>query len=85
MKLSIWRAVVLGLSTLTAASAQNGLLRIDHYVKIKSAVPAIAGQSAQIYVREVVRADEALRSRPAADKVALFIHGAGTQIGRAHV
>ena len=55
----------------------SGVLRVDHYVTVKSAVPSIAGQTTSIYVREVVRPD-ALRGNPAPDKVALFIHGAGT-------
>ncbi len=42
---------------------------------MKSIVPAIAGQQAQIYVRE--RVAEGLKS-PAADRVVLFVHGAGT-------
>jgi pimeloyl-ACP methyl ester carboxylesterase len=60
-----------------AAWAQQ-LSRIDHYVRVQSAVPAMEGQPAQIYVREVVRADAALRSAPAPDRVVLFVHGAGT-------
>jgi hypothetical protein len=31
------------------------LVRIDHYVGVRSTVPAIAGQMTSIYVREVVR------------------------------
>ena len=54
------------------------LLRIDHYVSVKSAVPAITGQAAQLYVREVTRAATVLRGNTLADRVALFIHGAGT-------
>src|SRR5205823_5923137 len=50
----------------------------DHYVQVRSTVPAISGQSTQIYVREVVEAGTVLRSGPSADRVALFIHGAGT-------
>lgn len=63
-----------------AATALGGdeLVRIDHYVRVKSAVPAMAGQYAQIYVREVVQPGAALRGAPARDRVALFIHGAGT-------
>ena len=49
------------------------LLRIDHHVAVKSAVPAIAGQTAQIYVREVVVAGAALRGPVAPDKVVLFL------------
>jgi pimeloyl-ACP methyl ester carboxylesterase len=63
-----------------AAFADDGqrLLRIDHHVAVKSTVPAIAGQTTQIYVREVVVAGAALRGPVAPDKVVLFVHGAGT-------
>jgi pimeloyl-ACP methyl ester carboxylesterase len=54
------------------------LLTIDHFVRVRSTAPSMAGQPAQIYVRERVLAGSALRGRPAADRVALFIHGAGT-------
>ena len=54
------------------------LLRIDHYVQVRSEVPAIQGQSTQIYVREVVEPGAIARGGPAPDRVALFIHGAGT-------
>ncbi len=30
------------------------LLRVDHYVRVRSSVPVIKGQDAEIYVREVV-------------------------------
>ena len=65
---------------LSSARADDGirLLRLDHYVSVRSAVPAIAGQNAQIYVREVVEAATVLRGGPAQDRVAFFIHGAGT-------
>lgn len=61
-------------------SADDGqqLLTIDHYVGVVSKVPAIAGQRAQIYVRERVSAGVALRGPVAADRVVLFVHGAGT-------
>jgi len=41
-------------------------------------VPAIAGQIAQIYVREVALPGVILRAPVAADRVILFVHGAGT-------
>ena len=71
---------ILGLILVTAGFGDDGdrLLRIDHYVQVQSSVPAISGQSTEIYVREVVEAGTVLRSGPAADRVALFIHGAGT-------
>ena len=54
------------------------LLTIDHFVRVKSTAPSMPGQPAQIYVRERVQAGPALRGGPAADRVALFVHGAGT-------
>src|SRR5439155_25787665 len=78
-------AVVAGLSVEARfggvrAKADDGarLLTIDHFVKVKSTVPAIAGQTAQIYVRERVQAGTALRGAVGADRVVLFVHGAGT-------
>jgi pimeloyl-ACP methyl ester carboxylesterase len=70
-------------TVIVAASAvfgQNtsGLLSIDHYVRVKSMTPGMTGQLAQIYVREVVLPGVALRSRPPAGRVVLFVHGAGT-------
>jgi pimeloyl-ACP methyl ester carboxylesterase len=49
---------------------------MNHYVRVKSTAPGFAGQDAQIYVREVALAGTA--SREAADRVVLFVHGAGT-------
>ena len=51
------------------------ILSVDHKVAVKSTVPAMAGQTAQIYVRE--RVAEGLKNT-AADRVVLFVHGAGT-------
>ena len=76
MKLTI--AVLLSLAAICFADDGDRLLRLDHYVPVHSTVPAIAGQMTQIYVREVVEAGTALRGGPASDRVALFIHGAGT-------
>ena len=52
-----------------AAFGDDGqrLLRVDHYVKVHSTVPAIDGQTTQIYVREVVTAGEALREAAGPD------------------
>jgi pimeloyl-ACP methyl ester carboxylesterase len=63
-----------------AAFADDGerLLRLDHYVAVRSTVPAIAGQETAIYVREVVRAGTALRGKASANRMVLFVHGAGT-------
>jgi len=69
-------ALVAGTS---AARADDGerLLTVDHYVMTKSIVPVIKGQPAQIYVRERAKAATVARGA-AADRVVLFIHGAGT-------
>src|SRR6266446_7172082 len=61
-----------------ASEDYDHVLRVDHYVGVRSTVPAIAGQTTPIYVREVVRAAGALRDRNIANRVVLFIHGAGT-------
>ena len=54
------------------------LLTIDHYVRVKSTVPAVAGQPVQLYVRERVLAGAGLRGAISPERVVLFVHGAGT-------
>ena len=61
-----------------ALSEDNAVLSIDHYVKVRSTVPSMNGQPAQVYVRERVLAGTALRSANLSDRVVLFVHGAGT-------
>ncbi|MCL2428694.1 MAG: lysophospholipase [Alphaproteobacteria bacterium] len=70
--------VACGTAPHAAAEDNERVLRVDHYVSVRSTVPAIAGQVTPVYVREVVRAASALRERPIANRVVLFIHGAGT-------
>src|SRR3954447_7616337 len=69
---------VLSVAALSFGDDSEHLLTIDHYVRVKSTVPAIAGQDVPIYVRERVQAGSALRSASNADRIALFVHGAGT-------
>ena len=69
--------VVLGGGS-TFGQESTRLLSVDHYVRVKSTAPDITGQTAQIYVREVVLPGIALRGRAAAGSVVLFVHGAGT-------
>jgi pimeloyl-ACP methyl ester carboxylesterase len=71
-------AILLNVTAPSAADDGQRLLTIDHYVRVTSVVPSIAGQSAQIYVRERVSAGVALRGLAAPDRVVLFVHGAGT-------
>ena len=61
----------------SAADDAQRLLGIDHYVRVKSTVPSIAGQFAEIYVHERARAATVTRASPP-DNVVLFVHGAGT-------
>jgi pimeloyl-ACP methyl ester carboxylesterase len=63
---------------LAAADDAENLLTVDHYVPVKSTVPFMSGQIAQIYVRERLHAGMVLRAASIADRVVLFIHGAGT-------
>jgi pimeloyl-ACP methyl ester carboxylesterase len=81
--LASFRSLAVGISLLLAASADPAaaddgeqLLTIDHFVPVRSTVPAINGQQTQIYVRERVKAGTALRGASAG--IVLFIHGAGT-------
>ena len=64
----------------TTAFSDDGarLISLDHHVRLKSTAPGFSNQEAQIYVREVVLAGTVLRGGPAADRVVLFVHGAGT-------
>ena len=71
-------ALVIALGAPLVADDAQRLLTIDHFVRVKSTVPAIAGQPAQLYVRERVAAGTALRSAGLGDRVVLFVHGAGT-------
>jgi pimeloyl-ACP methyl ester carboxylesterase len=67
------------LAALIAAPLISGdLVTVDHYVQVKSIVPAIEGQTTQIYVREVTAPGTVLRGTPLDKRVVLFIHGAGT-------
>jgi pimeloyl-ACP methyl ester carboxylesterase len=82
MRRLIFALLVLGLGRVTFGDDSERLLTIDHYVRVKSTVPALAGQEVPIYVRERVQAGTALRGAAGgamgADRIALFIHGAGT-------
>ncbi len=56
----------------------NRVLTLDHFVRVRSTVPSLNGQDAQIYVRERVQPKTVLRGGPAGDRVVLFVHGSGT-------
>lgn len=78
MRTVLFAALLAVIGASLAADDGGRLLTIDHYVRVKSTVPAIAGQEVPLYVRERVLAGAALRGTPRADHVALFVHGAGT-------
>jgi pimeloyl-ACP methyl ester carboxylesterase len=85
MKFIVHRGLTAALAVASVLSAHamalddsEKLLTIDHYVPVRSTVPVMAGQPAQVYVRERVQAGAALRGAPLAGRVVLFVHGAGT-------
>jgi pimeloyl-ACP methyl ester carboxylesterase len=69
---------VVGCAHQPAGQDSERLLTIDHYVTVRSSIPAIAGQNTRIYVRERAMAGTSERDVGAANRVVLFIHGAGT-------
>jgi pimeloyl-ACP methyl ester carboxylesterase len=80
MRISVVSFAILGFFVAQRSFGDDGqrLLSLDHYVRVRSTVPAISGQTTQIYVREVAQAGTALREGTLADRVILFVHGAGT-------
>src|SRR5262245_43488420 len=66
-----------GATSFTSApsTASDQVQTIDHYVRVKSVVPSMSGQMAQIYVRERTAGRTLARG---ASGVVLFVHGAGT-------
>lgn len=70
--------VAAAMTAALAADDSDRLLTVDHYVSVRSSVPSIAGQPSQIYVRERAKAGTVLRAPVLADRVVLFVHGAGT-------
>jgi pimeloyl-ACP methyl ester carboxylesterase len=69
--------VAAGLLAPPAWSADGAkIVRTEHYVRVTSTAPSMAGQTAQIYVREVTAGP--VRAKAGADQVVLFVHGAGT-------
>ena len=73
-----WAIAILMLAQAAVADDSSQILTVDHYVSVRSTVPSITGQVSQLYVRERLRPATALRASSLADRVVLFIHGAGT-------
>jgi pimeloyl-ACP methyl ester carboxylesterase len=76
--ITIFICVITLLTRSPIADDGEHLLTVDHYVSVNSTVPFMLGQIAQIYVRERVRAGMVLHAASLSERVALFIHGAGT-------
>ena len=75
------RVAACGLSLLISACASlredsSTLVRVEHYVSVRSTAPGHAGQESRLYVREVALAGAAARNA-ATNGVVLFVHGAG--------
>jgi pimeloyl-ACP methyl ester carboxylesterase len=65
-------------SAIPGHAAETGkIVRTDHYVRVTSTAPSMAGQTAQLYVREVTTGAPPTAKSPA-NRVILFVHGAGT-------
>jgi pimeloyl-ACP methyl ester carboxylesterase len=64
-------------ATTTSSNSPDSdkLVTIEHYVRVRSAVPSMTGQSALLYVRERSEARNILRGTV---PIVLFVHGAGT-------
>jgi pimeloyl-ACP methyl ester carboxylesterase len=78
MRISLLFALLALFAGVALADDSSRLVRVDHYVPVRSMAPQITGQTAEIYVREVVKAGIGLRAPASADPVVLFVHGAGT-------
>ena len=71
-------AVACVLLAVASAGAQSSNIQtVEHKVAVKSTVPALAGRTVDLYVRERVSASLKRDAVPA-DRVVLFVHGAGT-------
>lgn len=75
---SVLAAGVSDVAGQSSVSADGDVLAIDHYVPVVSRLPSIAGETAQLYVRERTLGETVLRSGSLAGRVILFVHGAGT-------
>ena len=71
-------AFIVVAATAIGLSAQQQIRSVDRKVTVKSQVPAISGQDAQIYVRERVAEGLKPAANQSATQVVLFVHGAGT-------
>jgi pimeloyl-ACP methyl ester carboxylesterase len=74
MKPLVFSAVLT--ATLSSLAQAPSMVTVEHKVRVTSKVPSLAGQSVELYMRERFR--EGTPAVPPADRVVLFVHGAGT-------
>jgi len=79
---AVWALSLLAGATTGAAVADDSdrVLRLEHYVGVRSTAPAILNQVTPIYVREVARVSTVVSMNPgnSAKTLVLFIHGGGS-------
>lgn len=74
----ILTALACSLVAMEGVTTQSNEIRtLEHRVAVQSTVPALQGKSVELYVRERAAASMQLDAVPA-DRVVLFVHGAGT-------
>jgi pimeloyl-ACP methyl ester carboxylesterase len=77
MKLLAVFGIAAVIVTASPSAQQPKVLTFDHKVSVRSTVPALAGRTVDLYVRERVSASTKVDAI-AGDRVVLFVHGAGT-------
>src|SRR6185436_2134778 len=71
-----WIVIALLATVMSPQAQSSAIATSEHKVRVVSKVPSIAGQTVEIYVRERFR--QGAPAVPPADRVVLFVHGAGT-------
>lgn len=77
MKLFAALGIAATIATASIDAQPATVLTFEHKVAVKSTVPALAGRTVDLYVRERVSAATTVNAI-GADRVVLFVHGAGT-------
>lgn len=79
MKIStMFGAAALGAWSVAAHGQTAAPVSVDHYIPVRSSVPAIEGEITQIYLRERALPQTVMRGGDLEGRVVLFVHGAGT-------
>ncbi|MEX0617920.1 MAG: alpha/beta fold hydrolase [Pseudohongiellaceae bacterium] len=77
---SIWLVIASAgaQDTVVRDAVLSSVLSLDHYIPVNSTAPSMAGETAQIYLRERLLPTTGLRGNDLSGRVVLFVHGAGT-------